>query len=171
MWRSSRNGRHENAKGKPADFVPQSNCPTQAKTGLEWATRPKRSKRAILSGCRRGQRHAMAAEDLSHLCGTGGGSGPPFCPAEGDASTSPRAGWSRRTALPAKSQRHGTPDSRSAQPFRVVVSAVEIVSGFVLLEFTLGRGGRGLGQQRGHLNFIHRFEAACGIERLMENLH
>ncbi len=39
-WRSSRNGRRENAKERREDFVQRQNCPTQAKTGLEWATRP-----------------------------------------------------------------------------------------------------------------------------------
>src|SRR5216684_8946586 len=38
--RSSQNGRHENANERREDSVQQSNCPTQAKTGLEWATRP-----------------------------------------------------------------------------------------------------------------------------------
>jgi len=36
--RSSKNGRLENANERPGEFV-QRNCPTQAKTGLEWATR------------------------------------------------------------------------------------------------------------------------------------
>ncbi len=31
---------HENASERWEDFVQPSNCPTQAKTGLEWATRP-----------------------------------------------------------------------------------------------------------------------------------
>src|SRR2546430_17269356 len=38
--RSSQNGRHENANELREDFVQRKNCPTQAKTGLEWATRP-----------------------------------------------------------------------------------------------------------------------------------
>ena len=38
-WRSSQNGRHENANERQADFVQRWNGPTQAKTGLEWATR------------------------------------------------------------------------------------------------------------------------------------
>jgi hypothetical protein len=38
-WRSSRNGLLENANERRGDFVQRSNCPTQAKTGLEWATR------------------------------------------------------------------------------------------------------------------------------------
>ena len=38
--RSSQNGRHENANERREDLVQRSNCPTQAKTGLEWATRP-----------------------------------------------------------------------------------------------------------------------------------
>src|SRR6266446_9368811 len=36
-WRSSRSGRHENANERREDFVQPSNCPTQAKAGLEWA--------------------------------------------------------------------------------------------------------------------------------------
>src|ERR1035437_8927328 len=38
--RSSQNGRHENANERREDFVQRWNCPTQAKTRLEWATRP-----------------------------------------------------------------------------------------------------------------------------------
>src|SRR5260370_197967 len=37
--RSSRSGRHESANALREDFVPRQNCPTQAKTRLEWATR------------------------------------------------------------------------------------------------------------------------------------
>ena len=37
--RSSRNGRHESAKELRENYVHPSNCPTQAKTALEWATR------------------------------------------------------------------------------------------------------------------------------------
>jgi hypothetical protein len=33
--------KHENANERREHFVPPSNCPTQAKTRLEWATRPK----------------------------------------------------------------------------------------------------------------------------------
>jgi mRNA interferase MazF len=36
--RSSRNAPHENAKERQEDSVQLENCPTQAKTGLEWAT-------------------------------------------------------------------------------------------------------------------------------------
>ena len=40
-WRSSRNGRHENANERSGRLCPALNiCPTQAKIGLEWATRP-----------------------------------------------------------------------------------------------------------------------------------
>ena len=38
--RSSQNGRHDNANERREDFVHRQNCPTQAKTGLEWGTRP-----------------------------------------------------------------------------------------------------------------------------------
>jgi hypothetical protein len=38
-WRSNRNGRHANANERREDFVQLSNCPTQAKSGLEWASR------------------------------------------------------------------------------------------------------------------------------------
>src|SRR5712692_9680830 len=38
--RSSRDGRRENANERREDFVQLSIRPTQAKTGLEWATRP-----------------------------------------------------------------------------------------------------------------------------------
>jgi hypothetical protein len=38
--RSSRNGRRESGNEQREDFVQPSNCPTQAKNGLEWATRP-----------------------------------------------------------------------------------------------------------------------------------
>src|SRR5271157_173883 len=37
-WRSSRNGRRENANERREDFVQPSNCPTQDKVGLQWAT-------------------------------------------------------------------------------------------------------------------------------------
>jgi hypothetical protein len=38
--RSSQNGPRANANEQPGDFVRPSNCPTQAKTGLEWAAHP-----------------------------------------------------------------------------------------------------------------------------------
>src|SRR5438128_4779732 len=38
-WRLSANGRRESANGQPEDCVRRSNCPTQAKRRLEWATR------------------------------------------------------------------------------------------------------------------------------------
>ncbi len=38
-WKSSRNGRHENANEREESSAQPSNCPTQAKTGLECATR------------------------------------------------------------------------------------------------------------------------------------
>ena len=91
--------------------------------------------------------------------------------AEGMPRLRPEQVGAEEPHFPQSHRDAGTPGSRSSQPFRVVIGAVEIVSGFVLLEFSFGGGGRGLGQQRGHLNFIHRFEAACGIESLMENLH
>jgi hypothetical protein len=39
-WRSSRNRGRETTKERQQDSVRLSNIPTQAKTGLEWATRP-----------------------------------------------------------------------------------------------------------------------------------
>ena len=65
----------------------------------------------------------------------------------------------------------GTPGSRSSQPFRVVIGAVEIVSGFVLLEFSLGRGGRGFCQQCGDFALTHWLESTRGVERLIKDLH
>ena len=38
-WRLGRNQRHENTKERQEDSVQHQNCPTQAKTRLEWATR------------------------------------------------------------------------------------------------------------------------------------
>jgi hypothetical protein len=73
--------------------------------------------------------------------------------------------------LPQSHRGAGTPGSRSSQPFRVVISAVKIVSGFVLLEFSLGRGGRSFFQQCGDFAFTHRLESARGIERLIKDLH
>jgi len=51
-WRLSRNGQHENANERREDFVQRSNCPTQAKIGLEWATglckkKPRSSERGL----------------------------------------------------------------------------------------------------------------------------
>jgi hypothetical protein len=37
-WRSSLNGQRENANARQEDSVQRKNCPTQAKTSLEWAT-------------------------------------------------------------------------------------------------------------------------------------
>ena len=50
--RSSQNGRPENANERREDFV-QRNCPTQAKTGLEWATRRPWRARRDSNGIRR----------------------------------------------------------------------------------------------------------------------
>jgi len=51
-WRLSANGRRESANGQPEDCVRRSNCPTQAKRRLEWATRlhPQKSRAGHLSG-------------------------------------------------------------------------------------------------------------------------
>ena len=43
------NGQHENANERREDFVQRSNCPTQAKIGLEWDTWS-RIKGPLLSG-------------------------------------------------------------------------------------------------------------------------
>src|SRR5579864_7751047 len=40
LWRSSQDVPRANANERREDFVQQWNCPTQVKTGLEWATRP-----------------------------------------------------------------------------------------------------------------------------------
>jgi hypothetical protein len=39
-WRSNRNGRRQGANEQREQSIQRSCCPTQAKTGLEWATRP-----------------------------------------------------------------------------------------------------------------------------------
>jgi len=49
--RSSRSGRLENANQRRGEFV-RRNCPTQAKSRLEWATRPSERLRFILSSLR-----------------------------------------------------------------------------------------------------------------------
>ena len=39
-WRLNPSGPQKSANGQLGDYVRQWNCPTQAKTRLEWATRP-----------------------------------------------------------------------------------------------------------------------------------
>src|SRR5207248_10969501 len=91
--------------------------------------------------------------------------------AEGMPRLRPEQVGAEEPHFPQSHRDAGTPGSRSSEPFRVVIGAVEIVSGFVLLEFSLGRGGRGFCQQCGDFALTHWLESTRGVERLIKDLH
>ena len=105
------------------------------------------------------------------FAGQAGGRAHPFAPRRGMPRLRPEQVGAEEPHFPQSHRDAGTPGSRSSEPFRVVIGAVEIVSGFVLLEFSLGRGGRGFCQQCGDFALTHWLESTRGVERLIKDLH